>query len=420
MAQGTPTDTGSPPVESPQLPGYTKSYDYETSPEQPTPKKPKGFSYEQPSPTSPSNELNNQQSPSSKRGTGLAFNYAPGEEEQLKKQALKEKNKPSHSDPKADSSAFIAREQYAHEGPLQKVAPIPVVPLTGKTQMVRLFVITAKKDPKSNKLDLDSGYLDTVNATQYVDTSLIDSKYGLIDPKKGSVIITDPSNNQKEVIQGVIDPITKQIILTTGAIIDPKTGKRDTHQGQIICITEFLPQSNRLPDFVPQRKVVKVIIVTGKKNAKTGVIDAEKGHSESIDGVLDPASGDIETRYGVIKPLKKEYAIRDPKSNKIDIKPIEYDHVLNQFILKEGVIDPKTGKADSSLGQNIIIEDDNMSIVPVTSVTAKRDAKTGQLDPTKAYKETTNGKLNPKNKELITKYGTINIEQQKMISIDQD
>lgn len=420
-AQATPTDRGKTPVESPQLPGYTKPYNYETSPEHPTPKKPKGFSYEQPSPTSPSNEVNLQQSPSTQRATGLAFNYAPGEEDKLKKQALKDKNKPGFKDPKVDTAAFLASEQYAHL-PSQTSTAVPPVslPPSGKTRLVRLFVITAKKDQKSGKLDLDRGDLDTSIATQYVDSSLIDSKYGLIDPKNGSVAITDPSNNQKEVVQGVIDPVTKQIILINGAILDPKTGKRDTTQGQIISIVDLPPQPARPLDIMPQKKIVKVLIVTGKKNPKTGIIETEKAYTESTDGVLDPATGDIETKYGVIKPLKKQYAIKDSKSNKIDSRPIEIDNILNQFILKEGVIDPRTGKIDSSLGQNITVADDNYAIVSITSVTAKRDVKTGQLDPTKAYKETTNGKIHPVTKELITKYGTIGIPQLKIISVDPE
>ncbi|KAI4468180.1 4.1 g protein [Holotrichia oblita] len=401
-AQPIPADKAKTPVESPQLPGYTKPYNYETSPEQPTPKKPKGFSYEQPSPASPSNEVNLQQSPSTQRATGLAFNYAPGEEDKLKKQALKDKSKPGFKDPKVDTATFLASEQYAHEVPWEKSTTVPAAALSpsGKTRLVRLFVITAKKDQKTGKLDLDRGDLDTSIATQYVDSSLIDSKYGLIDPKNGSVAITDPSNNQKEVVQGVTDPVTKQIILINGAILDPKTGKRDTTQGQIISIVDLPPQPARPLDIIPQKKIVKVLIVT--------------------DGVLDPATGDIETKYGVIKPLKKQYAIKDPKSNKIDSRPIEIDNVLNQFILKEGVIDPRTGKIDSSLGQNITVADDSYAIVPITSVTAKRDVKTGQLDPTKAYKETTNGKIHPVTKELITKYGTVRIPQQKVISVDPE
>ncbi|KAI4468207.1 4.1 g protein [Holotrichia oblita] len=421
-AQPIPADKAKTPVESPQLPGYTKPYNYETSPEQPTPKKPKGFRYEQPSPASPSNEVNLQQSPSTQRATGLAFNYAPGEEDKLKKQALKDKSKPGFKDPKVDTATFLASEQYAHEVPWEKSTTVPAAALSpsGKTRLVRLFVITAKKDQKTGKLDLDRGDLDTSIATQYVDSSLIDSKYGLIDPKNGSVAITDPSNNQKEVVQGVTDPVTKQIILINGAILDPKTGKRDTTQGQIISIVDLPPQPARPLDIIPQKKIVKVLIVTGKKNPKTGIIETEKAYTESTDGVLDPATGDIETKYGVIKPLKKQYAIKDPKSNKIDSRPIEIDNVLNQFILKEGVIDPRTGKIDSSLGQNITVADDSYAIVPITSVTAKRDVKTGQLDPTKAYKETTNGKIHPVTKELITKYGTVRIPQQKVISVDPE
>lgn len=421
-AQATTPAKEGPPVESPRLPGYTKSYDYETSPDQPTPKKPKGFSYDQHSPTTPSNDADTQQSPTTQKATGLAFNYAPGEENKLKKQGMKDKSKPGFRDPKVDTAAFLSGERDALANiPTKTPALAPIVPpSSGKTRTVKLYVITSKKDPKSGKLNIDQGYLDTSTARQYIDSGLVDSKYGLIDPKNGSVTITDSSTNQKEIVQGVIDPITKQIILLNGAIIDPKSGKRDATQGQIISIVDHPSQPSRPLDTLSQKKIVKVLIVTGKKNPKSGIIETEKAHTESMDGVLNPINGEIEIKYGIIKPAEKQYAVKDSKSNKVDLRAIEIDNVLGQFILKDGVIDPKTGKTDSSLGQNITVADDNYAIVPITSVTAKRDSQTGQLDPKKTHQETTNGKIHTITKELVSKYGTVDMNQQKMISVDPE
>lgn len=423
------------------MPGYTREYDYETSDDQQTPRKPftKGFSYENQSPTTPS-DLESQQSPSTKRATGLAFNYAPGEEDKLKKDALKEKTKeavpvavadptafkPSvFKDPKQDSAAFLEGERYLKEAATKPVAsavtaaPIPIPVASGKKKPVKLFVITARKDPKTGKLDMETAVHETVSASQAIETGLIDSKYGLIDPSNGSVIVTDPANGQKEVVQGHIDPITKQIVITSGAVIDPKTSKKDVSLGQIIAIAgqETRAAVNPLAQ-VPKKRIIKIVVTTAKKDAKSGRIEAEKGHVENLDAIMNPVTGQIETKYGIIDTVNKKIVHKDVKSGKTDVRPIDIDETLGQIVINEGVVDPKSGKIDQHLGQLIIISDKGDAILPITAVTAKRDNQTGQLDPTKAHKESSNGKINPKNGDIVTKYGTIDVKNRKIISRD--
>ncbi|XP_076654968.1 erythrocyte membrane protein band 4.1 like coracle isoform X2 [Halictus rubicundus] len=80
--------------ESPQPPGYTKPYDYEETETSPTrkPFTPHGFSYED---RPASSGVQSQQSPTaaSRKATGLAFNYAPGEEKKVAESAEKRKTK---------------------------------------------------------------------------------------------------------------------------------------------------------------------------------------------------------------------------------------------------------------------------------------------------------------------------------------
>ncbi|XP_044265242.1 protein 4.1 homolog isoform X1 [Tribolium madens] len=421
VAEKTP-EKGGPPLGSPQLPGYTREYDYDD--EQGTPKKPFtpiGFNYEQQnSPSSPKSDPESQQSPSTKRATGLAFNYAPGEEDKLKKLS------PGFKDPKADTAAFLAGEQYMHEAPLEKTAkpgaaaatPIPSVP-GAKKRVVKLFVITGKKDPKTGRIDLENASVDVTEAQQNVETGLIDSKYGLLDPGNGTVIITDPQNGQKEVVQGHIDPITKQIIITSGSVIDPKSGKRDSTLGQIIAISgqQKHPITSPLA-IAPKKRVVKITVVTAKKDPKTGRIEVEKGTTENLDATLDPMTGHIDTKYGIIDPVNQKIAHKDPKSGKTDVRSIEIDANLGQILVKDGVVDSKSGKIDNSLGQVITITEEGDAIVPITAVTAKRDPKTGQLDPTQAHKETTNGKIDNKHNLIITKYGSIDVKNKKILTRD--
>lgn len=412
--ESTDEKSGGPPAGSPQLPGYTREYAYDTSDDQTTPRKPftRGFSYEnQQSPTSlTSSGPETAHSPTTKRATGLAFNYAPGEEPRLKK---------AGKDPKSDTAAFLAGEQYQQEKPAQKTATVvPHLAPARKSRPVKLFVLTGRKDPKTGRIILEDASVDASTGSQNIETDLIESKYGLIDPSNGTVIITDPANGQKEVVQGYVDPVTKQIVITSGCVLDPKTGKKDSSLGQIISIAEQQHTHAASPlAVVPKKRIVKVTIVTAKKDPKTGRIEAEKGHTENVEGVLHPVTGHIETKYGVIDPVNKKIVYKDPKTGKTEIRPIEIDENLAQFIIKEGVVDPRTGKVDQTLGQLITIEDVD-SVVPITAVTAKRDAQTGQLDPTQAHKEVTNGKVDTKNGLIVTKYGSIDVKNKKIISYD--
>ncbi|XP_057654621.1 protein 4.1 homolog isoform X1 [Diorhabda carinulata] len=405
--------SGGPPVGSPQLPGYTREYDYETTEDQVTPKKPfaQGFSYEKPgSPSSPTGSNETPHSPT-KRATATAFNYAPGDVGKLKKELFK--------DPKADSAAFIEGEQYSHQAPpsTQKALKFGSVATPKKTKPVTLYVVTGTRDPKTGYIDVTTATVDKTVGDQNVDTGLIDCKYGLIDPSNGTIIITDPANGQKEVVQGHIDPITKQIVITSGSVIDPKTGKKSSNLGQIITIYE--PKTRGTTDKLtvpPNKRLIKITVTTAKKDPKTGRVEAEKGHTETLDAILEPATGRIDSKYGIIDPVNSTITSKDPKSGKIEQYPVEIDSNLGHFVVRQGVIDPKSNKIDNSLGQLIKISEQGDSVVPVTALTAPRDPKTGQLDPAKAHKETTNGKIDPKHALIVTKYGSVNVKDKKIIS----
>ncbi|XP_050296277.1 protein 4.1 homolog isoform X2 [Anthonomus grandis grandis] len=391
---GQENDRGKSPQ---QLPGYTKEYDYEAQEQPASPRKPftKGFSYEK-SPTASKGDPDNQQSPNTKRATATAFNYAPGGDviEKLRRH-----------DPKADTAAFLAGEQYERE---PKAAPIVLGGV--KKRPIELFVVTGPRDPKTGRVDLDHATSETTLGQQNVDTGLIDCKYGLIDPSNGTVIITDPVQGQKEVVQGYIDPITKQIVITSGSVIDPKTGKKTSNLSQIIAIRGEDKTARKPIGGQPKKRLIKVTVTTAKKDPKTNRIEAERGYVETIDAILDPLTGEISTKYGLI----------DPKNRKITQKnishPITIDDHLNQITLEESVVDPRTSKPDPTLAQLFKLGPHGDSVVPITAVTAKRDPKTGQLDPTQAHKETTNGKIDPRNNLLVTKYGTVDANKKTIRS----
>ncbi|KAJ8931592.1 hypothetical protein NQ314_015454, partial [Rhamnusium bicolor] len=378
-------EKGGPPLGSPQLPGYTRDYE------------------NQQSPSGPKSGPESQQSPSTKRATATAFNYAPGDVNKL--------NKPTFKDPKIDSAAFLAGEQYSHEAPHEtsSLAQSPIAADNAgvaaaaalgaslkKTRPIKLFVVTGNRDPKTGQIDLETASIDQTIGQQNIETGLIDCKYGLIDPSNGTLIITDPTNGQKEVVQGHIDPATKQIIITSGASNNLKRPASWQHYLKDVL--------SKLP-----------LQLLGKIQ-RLEELRLKKGNTESLDAILDPVSGKIETKYGVIDTVNSKILCKDSKSGKSDIYPIEIDSTLGHIIVRQGVVDQKSNKVDNSLGQLIKISEKGDSIVPITAVTAKRDPKTGQLDPSQAHKETTNGKVDTIHGIIVTKYGSVDIKNKKIIS----
>ncbi|KAK5648449.1 hypothetical protein RI129_003341 [Pyrocoelia pectoralis] len=423
---------GGPPVGSPQLPGYTREYDYDQYDDKPTPRKPQGFSYENQS--SPKSDEQMQVSPSSKRATGLAFNYAPGEENNI----MKDKIKPvtatlPKKDIKSDTAAFLAGEQYSHPSGAAKPSKAPQTPIVAATpshtvaaippvaavtppitpKEITLYVITAKKDMKLGKLDIDNGYVDVCKALQNLNDGTLDSKYGLINPSNGTLTITDSATGQKDVLQGYYVPATKQILIINGAVVNPETGARDPTVGQIICISERSLAQNKKP--ASSNRLVKLVVITSKKD-KAGSIEVDKGHSETVTATFDPDSQSILCKFGKFDLRSKQFICKD-KSGKSETVPIELEENGNKIILRNGVIDPKSGKVDNSLGQIITIQDSGRPTVVITSVTAKRSSTTGQLDPTFVHKETSNALID-ENDNVITKYGLIDTHNKKIFSQD--
>lgn len=369
---------------------------------------------------------NLQQSPSTKHATGLAFNYAPGEENKLKSGLRSSSdNRKTHkyfTDPKADSKAFLEGERYLHlEPPGQKTAlPSAFIPVDSKaTKPVKLFVITGKKNQKIGRIDLDTATVDICSVNQNIQTKLIESKYGLIDPSNGTIIVTDPVNGQKEVIQGHKEPTTKQIIIMSGGVFDPKTNKKDSSLGQMISIaSQFQEPPPKSPiAIVPKKRLVKLTIITAKKDP-LGRISAENGYVEHLDAIGDPFTAVLKTKHGDIDLMNKTINFKDPKSEKSILKNVEVDPVLGHIIVKDDIVDPRTNKIDSTLGQIIKFGDSNDTILPITAVTAKRDLQTGELDMARAQKETTNGKVDSNTGYIITKYGTIDTKKKNIIIID--
>ncbi|XP_077283382.1 erythrocyte membrane protein band 4.1 like coracle isoform X2 [Arctopsyche grandis] len=416
---------------SPEKPGFTKPYDYvESDPNKSPSRKPfiqGGFSYEKdPKRDDHQQLLDEQQSPNTRKATGLAFNYAPGEDKKLAESAEKRKTlteepksppkspiSDSESTPKnvqpmgvplttfnappknagalpLDSQAFLDAERMHHQ---PSPVFVPVVGVKSGTE-VQIMVVTAKYDPKTKKLDLIHGNVRHSVGVVNNANGHIDTDYGVIDPKTGNITTTDSATNKKEVKQGSLDTKTGHIILNSGAI-DPKTGAQDTTMGQ-----QFVIAGKNDP-------ILKIVTITAKLNPNTKQLNTANGKMDHSSGLLDTESGQIVSKFGLIDPNSGKVVSTDYKTGKQEIRQGQLDRKTGQILLTSNVVDPQTGKVDNSLGQQFIIAGENDNIVNVLSLVGKIDPISKKPDLSTSHVDNSVGIQQASNGLIQTKYGLI-------------
>lgn len=419
--------------------GHTKPYEYTDQDPNTSPTRrtyiPGGFRYDEDPNIRNRDSETSQLSPNSqaRRATGLAFNYAPGEDEKLKEQA--EKRKAGELSPKskaklgADGAGDKGAKSYSpntkpsatpgtpgsykplNDGKtdptlafLDKERAATQVPTEPKKKRVKILVIVSKFDPKSKRIDTANGQIEHSTGILDTETGKIESKYGVIDPKKGTVEAVDTRSGQVATFAGNVDPKSGNIHLTNG-VVDPNTGKTDDSLGQIICIAPY------------DNPVVEITAITGKVDNNTGKIDTVNGDIERSRGVLNLKTGFIDTKYGQINVKTGEVKTIDPKTGKSINRPAKLDKITGHIIIN-GAIDPKTGKLDNELGHLIAIGSQIDPVVEVTALSGKLDAKKGVIDPKTLSIENSTGQIDSNSGKIDTKYGQFNLVKHTLVAVD--
>lgn len=436
--------------QKPSSPSHTRPYEYTEGGDNTSPTRktytPGGFRYDEDPNLRNRDSDAAQLSPNSqaRRATGLAFSYAPGEDDKLREQAEKLKagelspksreklDKPTSksyspgaaakvadapgsyrplegipAEKKPDSADFINKERDGSKVPVVPVVAA-VIPLAaspeGKKKRVKIMVIVSKFDPKTKRIDAANGSVEHSTGIFNTETGKIETKYGVVDPKKGTVEILNTRTGNTDTYQGSVEPKTGNIHVTSG-VTNPKTGAIDDTLGKIICIS-------------PQDKpVIDVTGIVGKLDPATGKIDIVNGAIERSHGLFDLNSDVIETKYGNIDLKTGQIKLIDPKSGKVtSTKPAKYDRKTGLFTIV-GAVDPKTGKVDQSLGQLIALGSQIDPVVEVTSIVGKVDKK-GIIDPKTSAIENTTGQINSNTDKIDTKYGQIDLVKHTIVLSD--
>ncbi|XP_065083038.1 protein 4.1 homolog isoform X2 [Ochlerotatus camptorhynchus] len=444
-------------------PGFTKPYEYSESEKDTSPNKKnvksRGFRYDEDPSQYARDKEEAQLSPNSqsRRATGLAFNYAPGEDEKVRESVEKRKAPGSPGSPQAGdakdklspqtggrglagetdeqkgvrtsarsyspnkgktvdpltsgagsfrplddiqsdpNAAFIKGEQVAG------IVPVIAGPLEPVKKKVKIMVIISRFDPKTKKVDTASGVVEHSTGVLDTKSGQIESKYGVIDPKAGTVVNFNPRTGQNETFQGQTDPKSGQLHVVSG-VVDPSTGKVDDNLGQVIIVA---------PD---DDSIVEITTITGKVDPNTGKVDTTNGDVERTRGILNSKTGVVSTKYGDINPKTGELRTVDPKSGKASSRSVAVDKDNGQITIV-GVTDPKTHKVDNSQAHLVAIGNQVDPVVEVTSVLGKLDKK-GIVDPKTVTFDKSTGQLDTKDGKINTKFGQFDLAKQTLTFVD--
>lgn len=272
------------------------------------------------------------------------------------------------------------------------VKPTTAPPEPPKRKIVKIMVVFTKLDPKTKKPDLYTAEVE--HLTGILDPNgQIETKYGVIDSNKGTIVVTDAAG-QKQIKDGTVLPETGQIFIHSGAI-DPKTGRSDPNLGMLLSVAK------------QDDPVVEITTITGPIDPRTGKVNIETGTIEHTKGKVDAETGHISTKYGVIDPSNGVIFVTNT-SGAQDTKPVYIDENNGQITVT-GAIDPKTGKSDPTLSQLIVVGTHIDPVVEVTTFVGKVDSKKGVIEPKHSVIESTTGQLNPDTNIIDTKYGQIDL-----------
>lgn len=278
-------------------------------------------------------------------------------------------------------------------------APIAIVPQ--KTAIIEIVTIVGKVGP-DGKIDLGNAQLERSRGILNVQNGTIQTKYGLINPSKKEVSVTDKSGKTTTTKPITIDA-SGQIIIDGGT--DGK-GKPERH------IINLGPEV--------EQPIVEITGISGKYDAKKGIIEPKTAVVAVTQGQYDPDNNTITTSYGEIDIPSSTITFKHPKSGKLEKKPIQIDQSTGQVILRNEV-NPKNNKLDKDYGRILSLRIVNRKIDPsgkvktptVTGTDIIVDPQTNQLwipegkDPVTQETVYVSTQVDPKG-YIITIYGYLN------------
>lgn len=288
-------------------------------------------------------------------------------------------------------------------------------PVSGKE--VQVVAITGKYDTKHKKLENPNGFVETSQGVISDKDGKVICNFGALDPNSGKIYYTDPKSGKRESKQANVDAKTGSFIITSG-VIDPKTGKTDSSLAQQLTVVD-----KDAPKGIPER-YANLVIVTSKYDHKGKKLEVTNAHVDTVPGKYDD-DDKVHSTFGIIDPATGEIIVTDPITNKQEVKKASVDPKTGNMLLISGVVDPRTGQPDPSLGQQITVIDkpkDRFAAVPgkevqLVVITSKYDPKYKRLDNPNGHVETSKGIVGSDGK-VHTNFGVIDPKTGKIEYVD--
>lgn len=283
--------------------------------------------------------------------------------------AAKTQQQPAAPAAAAVAAAAAPSSATKKPSPSKEGSPIAIVPQ--KNAIIEIVTIVGKAGP-DGKIDLASAHLERSGGILNVQNGTIQTKYGLINPSKKEVIVSDKSGKPTTTKPIVIDT-SGQIIIAGG--VDAK-GKPDNDIRNIINLGSEI-----------ESPVVEVTAISGKYDVKKGLIEPKTAVIDVTQGQYDPDNNTITTSYGEIDIPSSTITFKHPKSGKLEKKEVKFDAHTGQVILRNE-INPKNNKLDKDYGRILSLRIVHRKIDPVSgrvaapAVTSKDiivDPQTNQL-----------------------------------------
>ncbi|XP_032570137.1 protein 4.1 homolog isoform X6 [Drosophila sechellia] len=402
-------------------PGVTRQYEYAVDNDgntSPTRKSytPGGFRYDQ-DPNSRKSGADGQEqlSPTSQqKKIGLAFNYAPGNENALKETA--EKLKAGQLSPRTQDK--LNRGQLSPKS-RAKLLQDPLLSPTTRAKLQGSAVDAAAvplsdfqkrsysptKGPQGYSSGAPGSYKPISDPTaDFLESQRYNKEPGYVGPSKA------------DVAAGLTGAAGAAGSKKPGS--PTKTGKGAPGAGAAAAAGAAGAPGAAAAAAKPKKRRVKIMVITSKFDPSTKRIDAENGSIEHSTGILDPATGLIDTKYGVIDPKKGTLEALNTKTGKKEVFQGDVDGKTGNLHLVSGVADPKTGRLDDTLGQIVCITPQDNPVVELTVITSRIDPATGKIDTVNGDVERSLGVLNLDTGLLDTKYGEINTRTGELKAID--
>lgn len=364
--------------------GFTKPYEYQESDPNLSPNKKNirsaGFRYdEDPALRDQNRQGTEELSPNSqsRRATGLAFNYAPGEN--VKESADKLK----HGEVSPRTREKIQRGELSPKSRDKLLKDGNLSP-NMKAKLSALGDGIVGDDDRSSKYVPSKSYSPSGH-----------DRSGAANVPAGTEGTYRPIDPTSRFIEGERYDKNQAFVpseLKTGAGVGGAAG-----------------------DEVIKKIKVKIMVIVGKIDPKTKKIDPSSGQVEHSIGIMDKDSGKIETKYGLLDPKAAVIETTDSMGQKVTYKGT-VDAKSGAININEGVVD-KTGAVNPELGQVINIVLENQPLVEIIAITSKVD-NNGVVDIVNGEVEKTRGIYDVESGIVSTKYGDINTKTAEVKVLD--